>query len=108
MYSFTEENLLAADLRLYLTPTVSQEEWSIVKEVILSVILSKKLYMYMCPIPNGFRDTAVHCTDEQHATSSHELQSALMLTVKFSKMYFPRKTTHFVTWPINTGISNSR
>jgi hypothetical protein len=30
----------------------------------------------------------VHCTDEQHAMSSHELQSALMLTVKFSKMYY--------------------
>jgi hypothetical protein len=24
-----------------------------------SVILSKKVYMYMCPIPNGFRDRAV-------------------------------------------------
>jgi hypothetical protein len=30
----------------------------------------------------------VHCTDEQHAMSSHELQSALMLTVEFSKMYY--------------------
>jgi hypothetical protein len=29
----------------------------------------------------------VHCTDEQHAMSSHELQSALMLTVEFSKIY---------------------
>jgi hypothetical protein len=28
----------------------------------------------------------VHCTDEQHAMSSHELQSALMLTVEFSKI----------------------
>jgi hypothetical protein len=55
--------------------------------------------MYMCPIPNGFRDRAislysplytVHCTDEQHAMSSHELQSALMLTVEFSKMYYTR------------------
>jgi hypothetical protein len=26
--------------------------------------------------------------DEQHAMFSHELQSALMLTVKFSKMYY--------------------
>jgi hypothetical protein len=55
--------------------------------------------MYMCPIPNGFRDRAislystlytVHCTDEQHAMSSHELQSALMLTVEFSKLYYTR------------------
>jgi hypothetical protein len=28
-------------------------------EVILSVILSKKVYMYMCPLPNGFRDRAI-------------------------------------------------
>jgi hypothetical protein len=28
-------------------------------EVIVSVILSKEVYMYMCPIPNGFRDTAI-------------------------------------------------
>jgi hypothetical protein len=30
----------------------------------------------------------VHCTDEQHAMSSHELQSAFMLTVEFSEMYY--------------------
>jgi hypothetical protein len=29
----------------------------------------------------------VHCTDEQHAMSSHELHGALMLTMEFSKMY---------------------
>jgi hypothetical protein len=27
-------------------------------------------------------------SDEQHATFSHELQSALMLMVEFSKMYY--------------------
>jgi hypothetical protein len=32
----------------------------------------------------------VQCTDKQHAMSSHELQSALMLTVEFSKMYYTR------------------
>jgi hypothetical protein len=32
----------------------------------------------------------VRCTDEQHAMSSHDLQSALMLTVEFSKMYYTR------------------
>jgi hypothetical protein len=37
---------------------VSQEERSIFWKVIVSVILSKKLYMNMCPIPNGFRDLA--------------------------------------------------
>jgi hypothetical protein len=43
--------------------------------------------MYVCPIPNGFRDTAILL--EQHATSSQELQRTLML-VEFSKMYYTR------------------
>jgi hypothetical protein len=38
---------------------MSQEERSVFWEVIVSAILSKKLYMYMCPIPNGFRDRAI-------------------------------------------------
>jgi hypothetical protein len=38
---------------------VPQEETSIFWEVTVSVILSKKLYVYMCPIPNGFRDRAI-------------------------------------------------
>jgi hypothetical protein len=92
----------------------------------------------MCPLPNGFRDTAISVyssldlapnivvptqmwigvkhqlavvtidTDivgvlskmphlftnveyaDMHMLSSHELQSALMLTVEFSKMYYTR------------------
>jgi hypothetical protein len=32
---------------------------SVFWEVIVSVILSKKVYMYMCPILNGFRDGAI-------------------------------------------------
>jgi hypothetical protein len=35
---------------------MSQKESSIFWEVVISVILSKKVYIYMCPIPNGFRD----------------------------------------------------
>jgi hypothetical protein len=38
---------------------VSQEERSIFWEVTVSVILSKKLCMYLCPIPNGFRDGVI-------------------------------------------------
>ena len=38
---------------------MSQEERSIFWEVIESVILSKNIYMNMCPIPNGFRDRAI-------------------------------------------------
>jgi hypothetical protein len=32
----------------------------------------------------------VHCTDEQHAMSSHESQSAMVLTVEFYEMYYTR------------------
>jgi hypothetical protein len=38
---------------------MSKEERSIFWEVIVSVTLSKNVYMYMCPILNGFRDTAI-------------------------------------------------
>jgi hypothetical protein len=38
---------------------VPHEEKSIFWEVIVSVILSIKVYMYMCPIPNVFRDRAI-------------------------------------------------
>jgi hypothetical protein len=38
---------------------VSQEERSIFWKVTVSVILSKKVYMYMCRIPNGFQDKAI-------------------------------------------------
>jgi len=38
---------------------VSQEERSMFWEVIVSVILSKNVYMNMCPIPNSFRDIAI-------------------------------------------------
>jgi hypothetical protein len=36
-----------------------QEERSVFREVMVSVFLSKKVYIYMCPIPNGFRDRAI-------------------------------------------------
>jgi hypothetical protein len=38
---------------------VSQEERSIFWDVIVSAILSKIVYIYMCPIPKGFRDRAI-------------------------------------------------
>jgi hypothetical protein len=65
---------------------MSHDVRSIFWEVIVSVILCKKVY------PNGFRDRAIslYCTDEQHAMSSHEFQSALMLTVEFSELYYTR------------------
>jgi hypothetical protein len=44
---------------LSFSPALLREGTSIFWEVILSVILSKKLYINMCPIPNGFRDRAI-------------------------------------------------
>jgi hypothetical protein len=41
----------------------------------VSVVLSKKLYMYMCPIPTVSEIEQFHCADEQHAVSSHGMQS---------------------------------
>jgi hypothetical protein len=38
---------------------MSQEEGSVFWEVIVSVILNKKVYTYMCPIPNSFQDRAI-------------------------------------------------
>jgi hypothetical protein len=38
---------------------VSQEETKIFCQVMVSVMLSRKVYMYMCSIPNSFRDTAI-------------------------------------------------
>jgi hypothetical protein len=38
---------------------MTQEERSVFWEVTVSVILSKKMYIYMYPIPNGFRDRAI-------------------------------------------------
>jgi hypothetical protein len=38
---------------------LSQEERSIFWEIIVSVIINKKVYMYMCPIPKGFRDRVI-------------------------------------------------
>jgi hypothetical protein len=40
-------------------PALLREGSSISWEVIVSVILSKKLYKNVCPIPNRFRDTAI-------------------------------------------------
>jgi hypothetical protein len=46
-------------VKLGLIYSVFQEERLIFWEVIVSVILSKKVYMYICSIMNGFRDRAI-------------------------------------------------
>jgi hypothetical protein len=62
--SFThiKSNRKTFTLRVFNNPPVyrvSQQERSIFWEVIVSVILSKKVYMYMCPIPNVFQHRAI-------------------------------------------------
>jgi len=44
---------------MYKVYRVPQEERSIFWEVIVSVILSKNIYVNTCPIPNGFRYRAI-------------------------------------------------
>jgi hypothetical protein len=57
-YSYTEfEEFTMFDGFIVFIYRVSQEERTIFWEVIVSVILSKKLYMNMCPILNGLRDS---------------------------------------------------
>jgi hypothetical protein len=53
---------------------------------------SEYKYVYMCHIPNACQNRAnrVHCTSEQHAISSHESQSTLILTSESSNMYYGR------------------
>jgi hypothetical protein len=53
-----DKSPVAGPLKFGLIYRVSQEERSIFWEVIVSVILSRKVYTYMCPVPNGFRDRA--------------------------------------------------
>jgi hypothetical protein len=50
----------------------------------------QKVYTYMCPTPNGFPDRAISLYRRATRHVLTELQSALMLTVEFSKMYYPR------------------
>jgi hypothetical protein len=52
-------------------------------EVIVSVILSKKVYMYMCPIPNAFRDRAA-----RHVLT--RVAKCIDVDVGFSKVYCTR------------------
>jgi hypothetical protein len=63
LYSFTSACRYDCCVKLPIY-RVSQDETSAFWEAIVSVVLSKKMYMYMCAIPNGFRDRAIslYCT----------------------------------------------
>ena len=82
--------------RLYMMP---QEERKVSWEVTVSVILSKKVYMYMCPISLNRRATrlvlarAARCI---HADGGI-----------FENVLYWVNCTNFATRTINTGIRNS-
>jgi hypothetical protein len=78
---------------------VSQEERSVFWEIILvvSAILSKKVYMYMCPIPNGSKiddkkeilptvsNTGIYCSsDSWYSLSSYNTFSKIPLSTSMS------------------------
>jgi hypothetical protein len=65
-------------------------ERSIFWEVIVSVILRKILYMYMCPIPNLFRDRAISLYRRATRHVLTRVAKCIEVEVKFSKMYYTR------------------
>ncbi|PNF32668.1 hypothetical protein B7P43_G13122 [Cryptotermes secundus] len=86
----------------YHIAVVSQEEKSVFWEVIISTILSKEVYMYMCPIPNGFRDRAISLYSSKIV--------ALVLRIRkvpssnlFTETGFPEK----FSWPHQADVASS-
>jgi hypothetical protein len=76
---------------------MSQEERSIFVEVTVSVILSQNFVCTSLLIQTISEIEPFHCTDEQHAMSSPELQSALMLMVKPETV---RNKTHLYVYSL--------
>jgi hypothetical protein len=87
---------------------MSQKKRSVYLEVIVSVILSKKVYMYMCPIPNGFRDRAISL---YRRTTRHVLtRVAKCIDVDggiLENVLHWVNCTNFTILTINTGIRES-
>jgi hypothetical protein len=54
---------------------MSHKERSVFWEVIVSAILSRKVYMYMCPIPNGFRDRAISLYNSKNVDKKEILRT---------------------------------
>jgi hypothetical protein len=61
---------------------MSQEEKSVSWEVIISVILSKKVYIYLYPIPNGFRDRVISLYSSLDLAPNIVLPSRMWIGVK--------------------------
>jgi hypothetical protein len=66
---------------------VSKEERSIFWEAIVSVILSKKVCMYMCPVPNGFRDRAISLYSSKTVDNKEILRTVSCSSDKVGTIY---------------------
>jgi len=74
---------------------VSQEEMSILWEVIISVILSKQKYMYMCPIPSDFRGRAIWMYRSLDLSPNIVLHSR-----RAASLYEASESVWSVRWPL--------
>jgi hypothetical protein len=89
----------------------SQEERSIFWEVMVSGILSKKVYMYVCPIPNGFRDRAISMYSSKTVAKKEILRTVSNTAIycssdKVGTVYIvipPPTSMHFAT-RVRTGV----
>jgi hypothetical protein len=69
----------------YATPVdVSQEERLIFWDVIVAVILSKKVYTYMYPILNSFRDRAISLYSSKIVDKKEILRTVTNTGIYFS------------------------
>jgi hypothetical protein len=79
-------------------------------EITVSVILSKKVFMYICPIPNGFRDRAISLYSSKIVIKKETLHTVsntgcivhvtklVQLTKYNTLLKIPQSTSmHFVT-----------
>jgi hypothetical protein len=80
---------------------MSQEERSIFWEVIVSAILSKTMYMYIYPIPNGFRDrdgvTTIKPEHQTNGNAAPYIRKSLRLENTQGSLQ-PRKTGEVLCW----------
>jgi hypothetical protein len=98
----------SAPLRLCIRVQVSSIFW----KVIVAVILSKIVYMYMCPIQNSFWDRVIslYGTLYRLATCHVFTQVAKCIDVDggiFKNVLYLVNCTNFLRWTVNTSIRNS-
>jgi hypothetical protein len=73
---------------------MSQEVRSISLQVIVWVILSKKVYMYMCPIPNGFRDKDISL----HSSKTVDKRYVVLFLIPVFIVQVKKVGTVYLVW----------